>query len=76
MAIWVEIHCDKKTAGADPCGAPLCYGMNGNQPGGMARIADAVPAVLRGLKSDALKSGWSFAHGIWTCPKCRDAKTT
>ena len=74
MSIWVEIHCDKQSAGSDPCGAPLRHGMNGNQPGGMARIAANVPDVLRVIKRLALKSGWSFAQGIWTCPECGRVK--
>lgn len=70
MAIWVEIHCDSQTAGAGAVGTPLCYGMNGNQPGGMVRIASNVPGVLRGLHKHALESGWQFLRGKWTYPAC------
>lgn len=73
MAIWVEIHCDAQTSGASPAGTPLCYGMNGNQPGSMVRIASNVPRALRGLSKQAIESGWQFMHGKWTCPACLQA---
>ena len=71
MAIWVEIHCDDRTAGSDGCGAPLCHGMNRSQPAAMAKDATSVPEVLRDLKAVALKAGWFSLRGSWTCPECR-----
>lgn len=71
MSIWIEIHCDQQTAGADPCGAPLCHGMNGNQPGAMAKNIGTAPAALSGLKAQALKQGWLLSAGKWTCPECK-----
>jgi hypothetical protein len=71
MAIWVEINCDKQTAVGDVCSTPLCHSTNGSQPGAMTKDATSVPETLRRLKQDALKSGWTYANGTWTCPVCR-----
>jgi hypothetical protein len=74
MTIWVEIHCDRQTAGSDACGHPSCFGMNGSQPGAMVKTAARVPEALRSLKRVAIASGWSIVDGTWTCPACRVQK--